>query len=569
LVVVVGLLPNWIFVFGCHVGWAVVFCVLLFCNVAFWMAAIFTWRTLWREWKEYNHEKHQSANHHTITNAVDEENQSLEITHLCIMVGYKEPMDLIYASVDSIANQTRAKSIIMVVGLEERTPDYETKCIQLHARYGDKFKLFLSTVHPQRAGEIAGTCSNVNWAIRESTTYLRDRGSPLDPKVTIITKCDTDTIFVQRHFQVLEREFLKQPPEERLARMYQSVLCYNIEMDQRIVFARVTGILRTFFMCGFMIPCNVNTMSIYSISLQLARQAGYWHPSYQMEDIIMNLILMNGIGKRVPIVLLPIPTLSGPTSGATYWQEFTEWRLQVRRWTIGAAEVFHYYVTKLLRGNFEIKGGLNYGFVFTWYYGIMLCVTGVFGLCSMWSLPAYGCMDSSQLGGWGLLDTFPWISPTTGMVFFFGFQYMFVYATAFAADAFHRSILGIKEPTLGFAGGIVGLSRSILHWLSSHPVLWAYSVVELLAIVELAFRGRKICAHIPTNKDSLMANACRQTSMVDMGTGFLSRDLMKDATENTRLDHSSDFSLQDSISAHDFVVSDEDIESDDNQSYEA
>jgi hypothetical protein len=58
--------------------------------------------------------------------------------------------------------------------------------------------------------------------------------------------------------------------------------------------------------------------------------------------------------------------------------------------------------------------------------------------------------------------------------------------------------------------------------------------------------------------------------MVDMGTGFLSIDLMNDATENTRLDLSSDFfSLQDSISAHDFVASDDDIESDDNQSYEA
>jgi hypothetical protein len=45
---------------------------------------------------------------------------------------------------------------------------------------------------------------------------------------------------------------------------------------------------------------------------------------------------------------------------------------------------------------------------------------------------------------------------------------------------------------------------------------------------------------------------------------------MNDATENTRLDLSSDFfSLQDSISAHDFVASDDDIESDDNQSYEA
>lgn len=254
---------------------------------------------------------------------------------------------------------------------------------------------------------------------------------------------------------------------------------------------------------------------------------------------------MTGLGKRVPIVLLPIPTLSGPTSGANYIEEFQEWRLQARRWTIGAAEVFHYYVNKMLQGKFHVKSGLNYGFVFTWYYGIMLCITGIFGLCSMWALPAYGCMN--EMSGMGWIDTYPWISPSTGFAFFFGVKYVFVYGTAFVADAFHRHILGVEEPTLGFAGGLYGVVRSILHWLSSQLVLWAYSIVELFAIVELAFRGRDICAHIPSCKDSLIVD--KQHSVVELSTGLSSRDLMKDTSSEDLLLQDSDDSKENGSSS--------------------
>ena len=61
---------------------------------------------------------------------------------------------------------------------------------------------------------------------------------------------------------------------------------------------------------------------------------------------------MGVAGRRLAIVLVPVPTLSGPTSGRFFFllflfltsgrvleQELGEWAAQARRWTIGAAEV--------------------------------------------------------------------------------------------------------------------------------------------------------------------------------------------------------------------------------------
>ena len=69
---------------------------------------------------------------------------------------------------------------------------------------------------------------------------------------------------------------------------------------------------------------------------------------------------MRAIGKRVKIVTIDVPTLSGPTSGDTFVKEFDEFYVQAMRWTIGAAEVFHYFFIKLIGRKMDIWSGLMY-----------------------------------------------------------------------------------------------------------------------------------------------------------------------------------------------------------------
>ena len=87
---------------------------------------------------------------------------------------------------------------------------------------------------------------------------------------------------------------------------------------------------------------------------------------------------MGVVGKRLKIIMVPIPTLSGPTSGRVVEEELWEWALQARRWTIGAGEVFHYFMVK--SKNIPFLTSLSWGTSFIFYYGILLCCSHLYGV---------------------------------------------------------------------------------------------------------------------------------------------------------------------------------------------
>lgn len=161
-----------------------------------------------------------------------------------------------------------------------------------------------------------------------------------------MTTGDCDTIFGDRYFDALEEDYWKIQEFQRNRTVWQSPLFYCINLDQSPFFVRITGLLRSFFMMGFLIPWNINTMSVFSLTLKLFEDGGYTHPGYQMDDIIALIRWTCAIKQKCIIRAIPVATLSGPTSGKTYMEEFYEWARQIRRWTIGAAEVFHYFVIK-------------------------------------------------------------------------------------------------------------------------------------------------------------------------------------------------------------------------------
>ena len=80
--------------------------------------------------------------------------------------------------------------------------------------------------------------------------------------------------------------------------------------------------------------------------------------------------------RKLRIVPIPVPTLSGPTSGRVIEEELREWARQARRWTIGAAEVFHYFMAKWR--NIPLMTCLSWGAAFITYYGVFLCSSALY-----------------------------------------------------------------------------------------------------------------------------------------------------------------------------------------------
>lgn len=112
-------------------------------------------------------------------------------------------MEVVFRTVDSIAAQTEAQRIVLVIAWESRTPDHEGKTRQLRERYEGQLKQIIFTVHP--AGlphEIASKAANANWGLRNAVTQLFQQGATNTTKFTVST-CDADTLFHPKYYEAL------------------------------------------------------------------------------------------------------------------------------------------------------------------------------------------------------------------------------------------------------------------------------------------------------------------------------------------------------------------------------
>ncbi|CAK8989715.1 Hypothetical protein SCF082_LOCUS1932 [Durusdinium trenchii] len=258
---------------------------------------------------------------------------------------------VIQQSIDSLVSQTVAHRLIVVIGLEEGTPEVAEKASNLKKQYAGAFKRFHVTKHPPRwAGdrEIRGKCSNANYTMRAAVTRLEEYGE-LNLACTTATSCDTDSIFPPRYFENLGYQFLTDPKAMEV--VWQAPLYYNHYLTQRPWFVRAIGIMRAAYMLGLLSPA--------------------W------------------------IRMIPMPVISGPTSGSTYCEEIQEFVRQSERWTIGACEVFHYFVVKRRRYNCSaaLSYGTDLGIWFVTYYGFILCSLTLSGLAAFLN---YAIVDAKQ-----------------------------------------------------------------------------------------------------------------------------------------------------------------------------
>ncbi|CAF1665474.1 unnamed protein product [Rotaria magnacalcarata] len=395
--------------------------------------------------------------------------EKIPIRHIVAISCYKEPVDLIARSIQTLAEQTEIHRITMVISFEERTPDKEKKCEFLQEKFQNcAFERIIFTIHPYGLpNEIPGKCSNANFGLRKAVKDMAITQNEMDN--VLVTTCDADSRFPPQYIAALTSKYLKEN-RPALTTIYQSPLFYNWKLDSLSFVTRVTGLLRSFLKLGALIPFNINTMSIFSFSLSLAQKGDFIHPGYQMDDIICLIRWMGVTQQRLRISMIPVPVLSGPTSGETIEKEIIEWARQARRWTIGAAEVFHYFVVKSRR--MPIVAACSWGIAFLIYYGVLLCTGGLFGLTTMLSMIF-------------LVKNVPLIISYI-MYGLFALQ-MLTFSIAFIIDMFIPKLLHVDE--------CICFPRNLFHFITTPFVLLAYSLVELYALHEVVIVSKKIRKH--------------------------------------------------------------------------
>lgn len=434
-----------------------------------------------------------------------------KLRHIVVMRGYKEPLDLMFTTIDSLADQTVVKQLIVVIALEAGSPAHYDDAMR--ERYHGVFADLVVTRHPREwdPREKPGACSNANYAWRFIAQKLLDEGD-FDPKAYLCTSLDTDTIFPDDYMEYCGLQFLQH--KDRHGVIWQAPLFYNLQLDERPWFVRCTGIMRTAFMSAFLIGANLNPMSIFSFSLDLLIRGDFINPQHTMDDVVHVLTCMKAQQKNVPVIEVPLIVISGPTSGSTLCDEWYEWARQVRRWCIGTLAVFHLIVAKLFRCRFEFFSGLWYAMSFTHYYGFVLCSMLLTSLCGTIAIEVWRSVSPGEFGHCG--EDNSGLSWSLVMMFnlgSLGVSYL-SFAIMFYMDRRAVALIGIEENMPWW--------RNVLHWLLMWPTLLMYNIVQVFCSVEGSLRGEKVVSHNASKKDNLGGVAGH-----DGGQSLLLRPLLK------------------------------------------
>jgi len=170
-----------------------------------------------------------------------------EIYHLIILPMYKEGMEIVKPTIQSILDAEYPKEkMIVVLATEERAGQVAQEVAkEMEKEFSQEFFKFLVTIHPKDiAGEVAGKGSNEAWAVSRAKEEVIDKLS-IPYQNVIVSGFDIDTKPDPKYFSCLTWHYLT--AENPLRASYQPIPVYNNNIWSAPSFSRVISTSGTFW----------------------------------------------------------------------------------------------------------------------------------------------------------------------------------------------------------------------------------------------------------------------------------------------------------------------------------
>lgn len=289
-------------------------------------------------WKRLRH--HMSLD----WGAMLERFQYKHLHHVIILPFYKEPQEVIDASLSSLAASRYDKSkLIVVLASEEAGGDEAAgNAKAMQEKWSEHFGTLLVTKHPKGVpGEMSGKGSNASFAAEEVRTKVLDqKGISYDQ--VLVSIFDIDTVVYPDYFNCLVWHFMTS--ERPLKSSFQPVPVFNNNMWDAGPLSRVVAMSSTFWeMVQQERPERMATFSSHSVPFQALYEVGYWQRNMVSEDsrIYWNLMLANN--GEYDVIPLSYPVSMDANVGNSLLGTLINIYRQHRRWTYGV-ENFAYIV---------------------------------------------------------------------------------------------------------------------------------------------------------------------------------------------------------------------------------
>jgi len=295
-----------------------------------------------------------------------------KIYHLVIMPTYKEGLEILEPSINSILNSDYPKErIIFVAAFEERGGEKAVERAKaLEEKYKDKFFAYITTFHPEGiAGEAKVKGANASWAAEEARIFLDEQ--KIGYENVIVSTFDSDTCIHPQYFACLAYQFMINP--KRHQHSYQPLPLYNNNIWQTNSIVRVIMTSSSFWqIMQSMRYGRMVTFSSHSMSFKTLVDVDYWPRDMISDDSIIFwkcYCLYHGDYYAEPIYL---PVSMDAVLAENYWKTLLNQYRQQRRWAWGIENVPIIYRAflkdkktplrkKISRGWEELCGRISWG----------------------------------------------------------------------------------------------------------------------------------------------------------------------------------------------------------------
>jgi len=259
--------------------------------------------------------------------------------HMVIIPNYKESEEGLSRTLRSLAAQSNASQVVIVMAMEEREPGAHQKAARLILRFRPAFGDMFAAFHPaDLPGETPGKGSNEAWAAREAYKRLILEGNDDLPRYTI-TSCDADAVFHPEHFAALNYLFLTEPDRYRTfwqPAIFNSNNIWDIPAPLRIPDG-LSGVNR---LSNLVLPGSVRfPTSCYSLSWQMLHEVDYWDEEVIPEDWHLFLKCSYSLGDRVKCEALFLPLGNDCVLTDGWWKTLRAHYAQSVRHAWGASDI--------------------------------------------------------------------------------------------------------------------------------------------------------------------------------------------------------------------------------------
>jgi cellulose synthase/poly-beta-1,6-N-acetylglucosamine synthase-like glycosyltransferase len=262
-----------------------------------------------------------------------------DVYHLVVVPTYKESVDVLEPSINSILNSNYPQDrIILVVAFEERAGEEAVKRAKiLEDKYKGKFFAYLTTFHPDGIkGEARVKGANTSWAAEEARIFLDEKNIKYEN--VVVSAFDCDTCVDPQYFACVTYKFLVNPKRHRYS--YQPLPLYNNNIWQTNSIVRVIMASSSFWHIMQSVRYDkMVTFSSHSMSFKTLVDVDYWPRDMISDDSIIFwkcYILYHGDYSIQPIYL---PVSMDAVLASSYWKTIINQYKQLRRWAWGLENI--------------------------------------------------------------------------------------------------------------------------------------------------------------------------------------------------------------------------------------